>query len=153
MPSPIDATLANAPGGQGAPMSLVNARGATAAERRALKDVKAANGAPSNTAPVTRGFNTRNKQYVHVVVELPDAGTSLVWRMYTWDATSERWTLETTLGTAGDVALAVADSPQRTIVEIDAATRVYIELLTFAGVFTEGASVWLSTVGDMSEVG
>ena len=137
--------MSNLPNG---PTSLFNAKGQTAADRKALKSVKVANGAPNSNTP---GLSTRCKQFVHVIVSLPDAGTSLEWRLWIWDGASESWCVLTSIGTSGIVALGAAYSPQRTVVDVCGSPYVYLELLTFAGTFTQGADVWLSSVGDMNK--
>lgn len=130
----------------GVPVSLVQPGAATAAERKAVANLKAANGAPAADAA---GFHTQGKRFLHIVVQLPDAGTSVEWSLWTWDAASGLWCLDTRPGTAGTVALAVADSPQRSIVEIDGLERVYLQFKTFAGAFTTGLNAWLATSGEV----
>lgn len=91
------------------------------------------------------GYDVGHGKYLHVIVSLPDAATSLDWSLYTWDSTSEQWCLDTTIGTAGVVSLtaADADNPQRTIIPLRGEEKALIEIASSAGVFTTGYSVWM----------
>lgn len=128
----------------GAPVSLVQPASTVLAKRRALKSVKADNGAPTTA---NQGFFTQNKRWLHIVISMPDAATTMDWKLWTWDAVSEKWCLDTRLGTSGVVSMVAADSPSRSIVEIDGLDKVYIELDNMGGVFTSGVDVWLATSG------
>lgn len=130
----------------GVPVSLVQPSAENAADRRAIKSADAANGEPEGS---TAGFFAQGRRWLHIVVSLPDAATSITWKLWTWDSVSELWTLDTRPGTGGTVALSDTDddNPQRNLIEIDGVDRVYIELDDFVGVFTEGVDVWLSANG------
>lgn len=128
----------------GVPVSLRSAEATTAAERRAYSPVKANNGVPTAD---TIGLHTQGRRWLHIIVELPDASTSLTWSLWLWDSVSELWCLDTRLGTAGVVAMtdADADNPQHNIVEINGVDKVYIQFAGMTGVFTAGVNVWLSS--------
>ena len=113
-------------------------QGATAADRRALVEVQAVNAVPTLA---TDGVNAGSHDWLHIVIELLDAATSLEWELYTWDDASEKWTLRTDLGST---ILAVADSPDGSIVQIAGASRVYLRFPTMTGTFTNGVNAWLS---------
>jgi len=95
---------------------------------------------------VQAGYVVEDAMLLHVVLFLPDAGTSLDWSLYTWDSTSEQWTLDTSIGTAGVVSVAAADAanPQRTVVELNSVEKAALVISNSAGVFTLGYSAWLS---------
>jgi hypothetical protein len=131
----------------GSPTSLV--QGETAAQRRAIKDATVANGAPSAG---TSGFNTQNKRFLHIEVYAKD-GTSVTWRLWTRrPGMSDKWCLDTRVGSSptydATVTAAAADNPSVSLLEIDGWDRVYVELLTFTGVFTTGVDVWIGTSGE-----
>lgn len=126
----------------GAPVSLVD--GATSADRRAIKNSLTAISTP---VAVDKGWKTKYKRWLHIVVKI-ETTASVVYSLYTRSEEDGEWALDTRLGTAGVVTLAVADAdnPQRSIVEIAGVDEVYISLThtTPAG---NGVSVWLATSG------
>lgn len=126
------------------PRSLVNpVEGSTAASRRAIADLQAVNGPPVD---VTSGFSTVGQRWLHIEIELPDAATDVVWKLWVWSDVAELWFVDTRSGTDGEVDLAFADgdNPQKNIIEIAGSPRCYIEFTTMNGVFTAGVNVWLS---------
>lgn len=135
---------------QGLPVSLVSPQAATAAERRAIASLKASNQNPNALAsPAKAGFFSYGKRFLHIVIKLPDAGTSITWSLWTYDSVSELWCIDTRLGTSGVVSLAASDTdnPQRSIIEIDGLDRVYLQITTAGGVFAQGVDAWLATSG------
>jgi hypothetical protein len=135
----------------GLPVSLVCPQAATATERRAIAGLKTSNEDDPNSvdSPGTFGFFAQGKRFLHIMIDLPDSGTSITWSLWTYDSVSELWGLDTRLGTDGVVTLSAsdADNPQRSIIEIDGLDRVYLQVTTTGGVFTEGVDAWLATSG------
>jgi hypothetical protein len=133
----------------GSPVSLKSAHARDDADaRRVLADVGAANSPP---AADEKGFSVQGKRWLHIVISLPDAGTSITWRLWTWDNVSELWCLDTRPGIGGTVSLAVADAdnPQRSIIEVAGLDRVYLEIVTATGTFTNGLNAWLASNGEV----
>ena len=131
----------------GTAVSLVSPEATTAAKRRALKDVNVT-GSPMAVPVAQPGFNAKSARWLHVVINMPDATTTMDWSLYLWDALSGKWCLDTRLGTDGVVSMtdADADNPQLNIVEISGVQKVYVRLFNGTGTFTDGADVWLGSV-------
>lgn len=113
--------------------------GAVAADRRMIAGAVAANGAP-NLA--TDGFQTDYAEYLGINFLLNDAATSLEWRLWLYDTVSETWSLDNRPGVAGTVTITSTDTDRISIIAIPGVNRIYVELLTFAGVFVVGVDVW-----------
>lgn len=92
------------------------------------------------------GYDVSSAENLHIIVLLPDAGTSLDWSLYTWDSVSELWTLDTRIGTDGVASLAAADAnnPERVIVELGGIEKVALVTSNLAGVFTAGYNTWMT---------
>lgn len=140
----------------GSPTSLKSPEAATAALRRALADVTAGdeNGAPDNTLVIAKrerlGFGTRNRKWLHIVVHLKGAASSVAWRLYTFDHLAGLWCLDTRPGTAGTVSLVATDddNPQKSILAIVGTDRVYLELDGIVDAGGDGIDVWLGSSDD-----
>jgi hypothetical protein len=136
----------------GSPVSLVKPAATDPDDRRFLADLLTGgeNGPPDNTLALADrkklGAGTLNKRWLHIVVQVKDAGASCVWRLFTFDELSGLWCLDTRLGTSGDVTLtgAATDNPQKSIVEIAGTDRAYIEVDSIA-LSTTGINVWLGS--------
>jgi len=137
----------------GKPVSLVNPSGIPGAARRARSGVVAADAFNPNAAadPAALGFDTRGARWIHVLIRLPDVGTSLNWQFWLWSHDAQLWGLDTRLGTGGTVPLAFADAdnPQPNIIEIGAVPRVYVlfrDLVGFVPAST-GVDLWVAGSG------
>lgn len=120
------------------PTSLVNARAATAAERRAVAGATATTGTPS---AANDGQHTRNHQYLHVVAESV-GGTSFNLTLWGFDNTSGKWVVIDEFETSGTVTVTTAApnlyrSAPLLIAGLD---RVYAEISAITGAT---ANVWL----------
>lgn len=116
-------------------------QGATAAARRVEADIKVNQAAPTDGPSPSEGADSGSHNWLHITVEMPDATTTLDWILWEFDESAELWRIRTDVGTQ---SIATADSPDGSIIEISGAPRVFIQLLNFSGVFTEGVNVWLS---------
>lgn len=125
----------------GIPTSLVSPEAASAADRRYIKNQKTNGSAPT---VVTNGVRTHGCEQLIVVIQLPDAGTSLDYTVYVWDHVAEVWCIA-----QAATSVAVAASPARAVVPIYGAMKVAVLLNNFSGTFTTGANVWLSDNGRM----
>lgn len=119
--------------------------GDTAADRRVLAALKVANSAPTQ-GDRSVGYDTHGQRWLHIEIYLPDVGTSVEWVLHVWSDVSEKWLIDCRPGTAGVVSLAASatDNPQKSVIEIAGAPRVYLELRNMTGVFTQGVDAWLS---------
>ena len=128
------------------PKSLVQPDAKTAAERRLLRSVIAANGAPSGISRTGKG--TSGHRFLFVTIKLKDVGTTLKWRLWHLDRVSDEWCLDPRIGGCGEGEQFVdADgvfNPQRGIIEVGGIDKVYIELTEMTGVFANGVDVWLA---------
>jgi hypothetical protein len=127
------------------PESLASPEATTAAGRRALAGIKAANSAPTTPA---QGIHAHGHRFLHIEVYTPDAGATVDWRLWTFSSASQKWRLDTRFGSSPDYAETVTagadDNPAWSTAEILGADKVYVELLNFTGTHTLGVDVWLS---------
>lgn len=122
------------------PSSLVP--GATAADRRVLAGVIAANGAPVDAAS---GVATGFARFLTFAILL-SAG-SITFRVWYFHRASQRWCVDTRPAstTAGVVAFAATDpNPQLSAAEVIGWERVYFEVVSVAG--GAATDVWIEGV-------
>lgn len=113
-------------------------QGTTAADRRVLSAVKVNQAAPS---AATDGEDTGSNDWLHIMLEVPDAATSFDWLLWEYDEASELWAIRTDIGTPN---VNTSDSPDLSVIQIVGSRRVYVQVLNMVGTFTSGVNLWLS---------
>jgi hypothetical protein len=112
--------------------------GATAAGRRAIAAAVAVTLAPANAYDGEAGGDAKRG---HVV--LKHDGVTVSYKIWTRLDFAGEWVARLDLGTAGIITVPVASSPSYLPVELHGADRVYVQITTATGPFTNGIDVWL----------
>lgn len=128
------------------PSSLNNPHASTAAERRARADVNVSTTPDSSPTDPRQGFSTRYCRWLHVTIEIQDAGKGCDWELWCYDGVAGKWYLDTRVDTT---TLATSDNDYPvygSVIELAGTVeRVYVKLDNATGAgWVNGVNVWLS---------
>jgi hypothetical protein len=133
---------------QGKAVSLIKSEAEDAADRRLHKNAATTDAAPDdNDDPI----DTQGKSLVQIMAHVINATGVAVFNVYWWSSVSEKWYLDTSLGTAGDVTVNQTDGPTVFYAEPKGMDGMYLRLKTNTnpGDANEGVNSWVAAVGEL----